>query len=448
MKKYLMTGVAALAFAATFTSCSKAGDLYDEKAVEDQKIASVTEKYDEAFIKAFGQPAANQDWGFASRQLPASFGAATRNAQPNGNQWGVQYTMYVDYPKPDPITTDELNAVLAVFNQKGAESYTALVDWSNFFVQHVYTGTAHYRAGNGEDVLGSVKMNELACTTNKKQTNWWPLEFVDLGYYTEDIINNANAGRAFGYENNDCMLMMGSSTKDWSYKSSQSSGMRFHYFRMEKINGNYYVGFDFSAEGQNPNEQVTRDLIYNDWIVKIVPGKGEIVPPEPRRYAVRVICEDLMANASSDFDFNDVVFDVSYVEGINKTNIVIKAAGGTIPLYIEGNEVHKLFQDAYPNAGITLPADGVKGTMINTHATGGVEVGDVILTLNGVIAPKDINITINNGGTTIPLKSEVGQPTAKIAVDPDFQWLDERADIRTECPEFPTYVKDGNINWY
>ena len=37
MKKYLMTGVAALAFAATFTSCSKAGDLYDENKVNEQK---------------------------------------------------------------------------------------------------------------------------------------------------------------------------------------------------------------------------------------------------------------------------------------------------------------------------------------------------------------------------------------------------------------------------
>lgn len=443
-----MIGVAAVAFAATLTSCSKAGDLYDEGKVEEQKIASVTEKYDDAFIKAFGQPAANQDWGFASRKLPASFGAGTRNAQPNGNQWGNNSGMYLDYPTPDPITDDELSAVLTVFNQKGDESYTALVDWSNFFVQHVYTGEAHYKDGNGADVLGSVKMNRLACTTNKNQTGWWPLKFEDLGYYTEDIVNNANAGRASGYENNGCMLMMGSSTKDWSYESSQSSSMRFHYFRMERINGNYYVGFDFSAEGQNKNEQVKRDLIYNDWIVKIVPGKGEIVPPEPRRYAVRVICEDLMANASSDFDFNDVVFDVTYVENVNKTNIVIKAAGGTIPLYIQGNEVHKLFQDAYPDAGIILPGDGVKGTMINTHASGGVEVGDVILTLNGIIAPKDIEITINNGGTSIPLKAEVGQPAAKIAVDPSFNWLNERDNITQVCPDFPTFVKNGNINWY
>ena len=54
MKKYLMTGVAALAFAATFTSCSKT-DLYDENKVEQEKEATVNEKYAAAFEKAFGK---------------------------------------------------------------------------------------------------------------------------------------------------------------------------------------------------------------------------------------------------------------------------------------------------------------------------------------------------------------------------------------------------------
>ena len=40
-----MTGVAALAFAATFTSCSKAGDLYDEKAVEDQRLKAARQQH-------------------------------------------------------------------------------------------------------------------------------------------------------------------------------------------------------------------------------------------------------------------------------------------------------------------------------------------------------------------------------------------------------------------
>lgn len=449
MKKYLMTGVAALAFAATFTSCSKT-DLYDENKVEEQKVASVTEKYDAAFIQAFGQPAANQDWGFGSRQLPASFGSKTRIANTNSNEWGTSNGLgYLDYPKPAAITADELTAVLDVFDKKGKESYEPLVDYRNFFVQQVYTGTASYKDANNQDVVGSTKMNRLFCTTKYEKTKDWPLEFRELSDYVPDYVNNSNNGNITA--NDGCTLMLQSSTTNWSYESSQGGSHTFYYWRMEKINGNYYVGFDFASVRQasaNGNEEVKRDLIYNDWIIKIVPGKGESIT-EPKRYTARIICEDLMATAGSDFDFNDVVFDASYREGETKTFITIKAAGGTIPLYIEGNEVHKLFQDAYPNAGIVLPAEGVKGTMINTHAVGGVEVGDVSLTLNSVIAPKDIKITImTSDGTEIPLNANIGQPTAKIAVDPDFNWLDERDDITKKYTDFSTYVKDGNINWY
>ncbi|SEM87264.1 hypothetical protein SAMN04487902_104179 [Prevotella sp. ne3005] len=442
MKKYLMTGVAAVAFAATLTSCSKAGDLYDEGKVEEQKIASVTEKYDDAFIKAFGQPAANQDWGFASRKLPASFGAGTRTSQTNSNQWGTNQWdgRYLNYPKPADITPEEREAVLAVFNQKGKESYKDLVNLRNFFVQQVYCGP------NGS------KMNQLACVTNwvNVNANSWPEKWEQGDTYTDDEVNNFNTGKYSGNAEQGCMLMFNSSTSDWSFKTSQSGGQRIYgHWRMEKINGNYYVGLDHEAWRQAPanaNEEDKRDFIYNDWIIKIVPGVGTII--EPERYTVRIICEDLMASNSSDFDFNDVVFDASYVKGQTKTYITVKAAGGTIPLYIEGNEVHKLFQDQYPNDGIILPADGVKGTMINTRATGGVEVGDATLIIDRIIAPWDIAITINNGGTTIPLKAEVGSPAAKIAVNPSFDWLDERADITKVCPNFSSYVQDTTVNWY
>ena len=61
MKKYLMTGVAALAICAAFTSCSKSEELYD------QKVASFEEQYAAAFTKFIGGPVgANVDWGFGS----------------------------------------------------------------------------------------------------------------------------------------------------------------------------------------------------------------------------------------------------------------------------------------------------------------------------------------------------------------------------------------------
>ena len=62
-----MTGVAALAFAATFTSCSKAGDLYDEGRVEKEKEQAIVNSYEKAFEAAFGKVGANVDWGFSSK---------------------------------------------------------------------------------------------------------------------------------------------------------------------------------------------------------------------------------------------------------------------------------------------------------------------------------------------------------------------------------------------
>ena len=61
-----MIGVAALAFAATLTSCSKAGDLYDEGAIEKEKAAKKTASFEEAFTKRYGTIDSNNDWGFGN----------------------------------------------------------------------------------------------------------------------------------------------------------------------------------------------------------------------------------------------------------------------------------------------------------------------------------------------------------------------------------------------
>lgn len=66
-----MTGVAAVAFAATLTSCSKAGDLYDEGRVEKEKEQAIVNSYEKAFEAAFGKVGANVDWGFSSKKSSA-----------------------------------------------------------------------------------------------------------------------------------------------------------------------------------------------------------------------------------------------------------------------------------------------------------------------------------------------------------------------------------------
>ena len=105
MKKYLMSGVAAIAFLAAFTSCSKSTDLYDEGAVqqrEEQKkqetiannIDQAKAQYAAAFEKAFGKVGANVDWGFSSttRALTRAGGVGEVIKPENGKDGIFEFT--------------------------------------------------------------------------------------------------------------------------------------------------------------------------------------------------------------------------------------------------------------------------------------------------------------------------------------------------------------------
>ena len=305
MKRYLIKGALALIAGLFITSCSHETEV-SYTPVQEQKA----EQFEQAFKAAFTDNIdPNQDWGFDIDQV-----ASTRQANPNGNEWASS-----GYDVPSPITADELAKVLNVFNQQGAEKYTSLIEWEEFFVQQVYKGVALYTdsAGN-EGVLGSSKMNWL---------------FAVKSDGTKDHINNFNAGDNKSWDG--IMLMVKSSTHEFGFSNSNGQGRLFKNFRMEKIDGNYYVGFDFESwrsSEANGNEGVKRDYIYNDWIVKIVPGKGsggstttdhefkaktrttktEYFKKRTRLQYGRVFCEDLggqYASERKDFDYNDVVFD-------------------------------------------------------------------------------------------------------------------------------------------
>ena len=433
MKKYLIASAVAL-----LASC-----MHETEPIEIQKEKEKT--FESNFNSTFGVSEsvyANHEWG--TNVIPLvdfTNNIKTRVANTNGNEWGTANGAgYLDYPHPDAITKDELDAVLAVFNQKGKEKYDALVDYKNFFVQQVYTGTAHYRDGNGADVLGSNQMHELYCVTKYRQTSYWPVEFAELDHYEWDYINNTNNANITA--NGGCTLMLMSSTTNWRYKSSQDGGYFHEYWRMEKINGNYYVGFDFSAEGQNPNQQVQRDFIYNDWIIKIVPGKGESTPVDVER--VRVMCEDL-ASSRSDFDYNDVVFDIKFIKKGNTftANIILQAIGGELPLTIGGQEVHSLF-----NVGT--------GTMVNTYEGRHSEHEPVNITVtltrsdytSAWEAINDLPVIVKTKNGPIQLTVNPGSPAEMIAVPVSTEWSNERESIKDKYPKFADWIRDSSVTWY
>lgn len=172
---------------------------------------------------------------------------------------------------------------------------------------------------------------------------------------------------------------------------------------------------------------------------------------QPTGADIRVICEDLSAEDATDFDFNDVVFDVKFTSATSAT-VTIVAAGGTLPLEVAGHEVHAAF--------------GVSNTktMINTKAARiltdelkkqGYQAADgqtaQSFTVNGIDRTKwgeDIPVRVQKNGEWYTIEATVGGPTAKIGVDPRFNWPDEKQSIKSKYEGFTGWVTDPTKLWY
>lgn len=173
-------------------------------------------------------------------------------------------------------------------------------------------------------------------------------------------------------------------------------------------------------------------------------GNGDEGNDDELVYDLRIIAEDLSATSASDFDFNDVVFDVKY--DAENAYINLLAAGGTLPLRIEGKEVHALFNVA-------------EDYMVNTNARklnlkgNDRDMEPVPFRLgrgiNNAAEAKTIKIEVYKNKEWQELKAEQGEPASKIAVGTDFTWLDERTSIKDEFPTFAQWASNNPaLKWW
>ena len=163
---------------------------------------------------------------------------------------------------------------------------------------------------------------------------------------------------------------------------------------------------------------------------------------------VRVICEDLFANSGSDFDFNDLVFDVVFGDN---AKIIIRAAGGTLPIYINGGtEIHELMGYNTKDENGLLP-------MLNTGAAAkglyGVDnAGTKEIELNIAInkrkeIPQKITIKVVKDGTEYTLQNNQNA-ASMICVGTDFTpWMGERDQLKLAYPKFVDFVQTGKPAW-
>ena len=550
-----MTGMAALAICAAFTSCSKDTDVYNQNVVqnnEEQKkqdaleknMEKVNEQYAAAFVNAFGQVGSNVDWGFGS-----SIKANTRAANTEHNQWAAVDNIY-KLLVPPALTPGQIQRVKAYFQNNRYLTYED-PHMTDFFVQQVYEGSTDpgalssevYTAGNGARVVAGDHMDKL--TVGVAETHVNDFNSADCGEST--VLNSV--------QHNDCCALAGADVIDaWAASDEAKAlgidlgeavvdgwdrsfvGLDYEQISPEDLFREKYVWpegnrsevkvWDFCSDTNNthkvmlngqlvdantvPNDQLLfpngepvkwvddntnmylgqnlgtnqntfnkqengvkyydldavyacinqgaypkvnnmefikglggRDYVFSDWIVTLTPAKHFEIDDIPTP-TYRVIAEDLNATEKSDFDFNDVVFDVEPNEEGNAAKIVVRAAGGIYKLTVAGYEVHAAFGENVKDDGLypminTKPWDPeVKATLIESYS------GDFSSDAAIRNTIKNIEIKVYKPGfeeNGIELYAQTGKPACKILVDQTFKVVTERTGIADENTNFHKYVQ-------
>ena len=184
------------------------------------------------------------------------------------------------------------------------------------------------------------------------------------------------------------------------------------------------------------------DGYYSDWIVSFLPAEPKtIIIPDPATYELRVMAEDLSADEASDFDFNDVVFDVAWTTGNDYATITLKAAGGTLPLKVAGVEVHEKF-GVQPNVMVNTGWNRSNGANNMTAAPftvsfspdsnndGEVTQDEFLAAVKNIKVEVEKVVNTTTGDTQwFELTANEGVACCKFGCSIDFNWVGERTNI-------------------
>ena len=226
-----MTGVAALAICAAFTSCSKSEELYDQGVVDGQKVASFEEQYAAAFTKFIGGPVgANVDWGFGAK---AGTRANTGETYPeteakhnmNHNEWADPDKYYGGYNVPDALTPEQKAVVAAYFQATPGGEYVD-PQLRHFFIQQVYKGgnTAVGNTTEGITAASGAKydsdnMNLLSVGQNNIHIN----DFNKGDCSESDVLNNGQKVGGTSHKDKITLMVNIDDTSCFGYHETGSS---------------------------------------------------------------------------------------------------------------------------------------------------------------------------------------------------------------------------------
>jgi hypothetical protein len=378
--------------------------------IEQLSSDYIVKTYNEAFLDYVGGSIApTQDWGF---NTDFSNIAGTRSVIKENHELPAGLT------KPT-LKSGEAAFVMDWFSKNPGENSVGL-NISKFFIVYVgATTSVQAQEYNSGSLVSTTTQNVVLdyLTINGEHINDW----------------NANNGPTVYVYNSKADKF----TAHNSYADYTTAIWKLAKITYDGEDG-WYVGL--TAYGKKSNgSSVTDDNrkdYFENWVFKIVPAEAI---PDKKEFNIRVIAEDLSVSDDTDFDFNDVVFDVAIDKNNKKTWVRVKAAGGTYPLTIDDNEVHNLLGVSTK----TMYNTGWQGESINFDFYKEIELK------NYYENAKDIPIVVLKDGHPVTLYANTGQPASKIGVPTTFHWCKERESIKGNYPLFSDWVINNKITaWW
>ena len=426
MKKTILPVIAMLSVSLAFVSCSNT-DIYDEDAAQEVKVKTLEAKYKEVFVQTFGTINPDQQWGFNNAR--ATRAVATQN--------------YNNYELPEVIKNSDGKNFNTSFNAVKDTIATVdldLGDYGDYFVQHVFKQTHN----SGNQYWG----------TSDQHHKMAQLQAYDYNNHVWVDVDNFKGGQnphtMTDYDGNSMtkgvtlMVNMGKPVAGqpmfrWIAKGDNDY-ICYNYsirqvVRKDKkgkvIDEGIYVGLGYT----NDDKDLAND--YDAWIVKLVKAVGT-----PTYYERgRIMCEDLGALRNSDLDFNDVVFDATLFND-GSINIKVQAAGGTLPIFVAGEEVT---MGEMTNTGV---GDLVAPQIINISAEQNrAKAGSTEWKWKSLLEiPVEV---IGSDGIKYELKGEKGNAPGKFCTYIGLPWPDEYVKFNDAYPNFNNWVQNANpVLWW
>lgn len=451
-----------------------------------------------------GWPDVYQSW-VNGLTITGQYHAATTNNEDCGYIAEKNYTSYV----PAGDVTDEEIQYVSWWFRTHPNIKSEYVHWSDFYIQEISSDNDRFLGGDNDgeinDALYKYTKNNSTTVKEGQPVDGFKLSYLEVKTL-DGIVNSSETSElGAGYEhigkfnrnssntlhNNNKLVMQctsdttaiwhqslgatdtrvcgfytSSGTEDFACKNTNDNTwnhlwvIRHLVFKgpSGRLYDGWYLGFDYeflkvdgtgrnypkpaNEENFNSYQYHDRDFTYSNWILKITPA----IPLEawpPTGFTRRVMCEDL--GNTFDYDFNDVVFDVTYNMTQAEYNayqsgdpvdatITIRAAGGTLPIFVgkdpsnDAYEAHKIM--GWSDSRTPLNVGGKTGS-----------VGIYHITANS-LDPDDIKIYVINSGNYADKNGVAGANDAHLVQESKYVSLNQSAPQKFACPNNVQWMKE------